>query len=30
MERFGGGFRKEFQSENESIIPEGLLGLALD
>lgn len=28
--RFGSGIRKEFQSENDSVIPEGLLGLALD
>lgn len=28
--RFGGGFRKEFQSENDDLIPEGLLGLAYD
>jgi len=28
--RFGGGVRKEFQSENENIIPEGLLGLSFD
>jgi len=28
--RLGGGFRKEFQSENDDLIPEGLLGLAYD
>lgn len=28
--RFGGGFRKEFQSENESLVPEGLLGIDLN
>ena len=28
--RFGGGVRKEFQSQNEDVIPEGLLGLSLD
>ena len=25
--RFGGGFRKEYQSENEDLVPEGLLGV---